>query len=117
MNFSEPGVADQFEGHHAPVTATAIPSANDPLNDASLFLTTSMDCTVKLWTKREKFPLISFEDRSEYFLDCDWSPSHPALFATVDLGGHLDIWNLNMNSEVSSQSLLSTLNSHVSDLM
>lgn len=49
----------------------------------------------------EKHPLMSFEDRNDYLLHCDWSPSHPALFATVAMTGHLDIWNLNMNSEVS----------------
>ncbi|KAL5104998.1 Dynein cytoplasmic 1 intermediate chain 2a [Taenia crassiceps] len=102
---SEPGVTVQFEGHHhAPVTAMAVPSADDPLNDANLYLTTSMDCTAKVWSRMEKHPLVSFEDRNDYLLHCDWSPSHPALFATVAMSGHLDIWNLNMNSEVPTAS-------------
>lgn len=30
-----------------------------------------------------------------------WSPTHPALFACVDGVGHLDLWNLNNDTEVS----------------
>lgn len=29
-----------------------------------------------------------------------WSPTHPALFACVDLAGRLDLWNLNNDTEV-----------------
>lgn len=29
-----------------------------------------------------------------------WSPTHPALFACVDGVGHLDLWNLNNETEV-----------------
>ncbi|VDK21614.1 unnamed protein product, partial [Taenia asiatica] len=102
---SEPGITVQFEGHHhAPVTAMSVPSADDPLNDPNIYLTTSMDCTAKVWSRMEKHPLVSFEDRNDYLLHCDWSPSHPALFATVALTGHLDIWNLNMNREVPTAS-------------
>lgn len=102
---SDPGVNMQFEGHHhAPVTAIAVPSAGDPLNDANIYLTTSMDCTAKVWSRMESHPLVSFADRNDYLLHCDWSPSHPALFATVAMSGHLDIWNLNMNSEVPTAS-------------
>uniref|UniRef100_A0A5K3FCZ1 WD_REPEATS_REGION domain-containing protein n=1 Tax=Mesocestoides corti TaxID=53468 RepID=A0A5K3FCZ1_MESCO len=101
---SDPGVTEQYEGHSAPITTITIPNANDPLNDTSLYLTASMDCTVKLWSRGKPEPLVTFDDRNEYYLDSDWSPYHPALFATVDLGGHLDIWNLNMNSEVPTTS-------------
>ncbi|VDO14299.1 unnamed protein product [Rodentolepis nana] len=76
------------------------------MNDGNIYLTTSMDCTAKLWSRTERLPLVSFEERSDYILNCDWSPSHPALFATVDLGGHLDIWNLIMNSEVPTASTI-----------
>lgn len=31
-----------------------------------------------------------------------WSPVHPALFAAVDAGGRLDLWNLNQDTEVPS---------------
>lgn len=46
-------------------------------------------------------PLYSFEDNSDYVYDVMWSPAHPALFACVDGVGHLDLWNLNNDTEVS----------------
>lgn len=51
-------------------------------------------------------PLYSFEDNSDYVYDVMWSPTHPALFACVDGVGHLDLWNLNNDTEVSRNSLL-----------
>lgn len=47
-------------------------------------------------------PLYSFEDNSDYVYDVMWSPTHPALFACVDGVGHLDLWNLNNDTEVSN---------------
>ena len=49
---------------------------------------------------QENRPLHSFEDFSDYVYDTKWSPIHPALFATVDGMGRLDIWNLNNDIEV-----------------
>ncbi len=69
---------------------------------APLFVTTAMDCSVKLWSHREpSYPLLSYDDRNDYFVGCDYSPIHPALFATTDLGGALDLWSLNSDHEVS----------------
>lgn len=34
-----------------------------------------------------------------------WSPTHPALFACVDLAGRLDLWNLNNDTEVHTHTL------------
>lgn len=31
--------------------------------------------------------------------DVKWSPSHPALFGTVDGTGQFDLWNLNADTE------------------
>jgi dynein intermediate chain len=28
-----------------------------------------------------------------------WSPKHPAVFASCDNGGHVNIWNINQNKE------------------
>ncbi len=53
-----------------------------------------------LCVAQENKPLHSFEDNSDYVLDARWSPVHPALFATVDCNGRLDMWNLNNDTEV-----------------
>jgi len=44
----------------------------------------------------------SFEDNGDYIYDVQWSPVHPALFATVDGMGKLDLWNLNNDTEVTT---------------
>lgn len=49
-------------------------------------------------------PLYSFEDSCDYVYDSMWSPTHPALFACVDLAGRLDLWNLNNDTEVGAGS-------------
>ncbi len=53
---------------------------------------------------QENKPLHSFEDNSDYVYDARWSPIHPALFATVDGMGRLDLWNLNNDTEVPTAS-------------
>lgn len=35
-----------------------------------------------------------------------WSPIHPALFASVDGNGRLDLWNLNQDTEVPTASVV-----------
>ena len=54
---------------------------------------------VYLFLQDQKF-LHSFEDNSDYVYDVQWSPIHPALFASVDGDGRLDLWNLNNETEV-----------------
>uniref|UniRef100_A0A5K3F513 WD_REPEATS_REGION domain-containing protein n=2 Tax=Mesocestoides corti TaxID=53468 RepID=A0A5K3F513_MESCO len=104
------GISDQFESHKAPVTCLAMmPSLEAPLGleepPSTLFVTTAMDCSVKLWSHREPaYPLLSYDDRNEYFVGCDYSPIHPALFATTDLGGSVDLWSLNSDHEVPTAS-------------
>ena len=70
-----------------------------------LSVTSSFECTVKLWTTKNNKPLYSFEDNSDYVYDVMWSPTHPALFACVDGMGRLDLWNLNNGTEVPTASI------------
>lgn len=44
-------------------------------------------------------PLYSFEHADDYIYDVKWSPTHPALFGTVDGAGQFDLWNLNADTE------------------
>jgi dynein intermediate chain len=108
---SKPGLAVQFDGHHGPVTAVSCHRATGGQTDLShLFLTSSFDWTVKLWstklqneqqlTSKTGSPLCSFENNSDYVYDVQWSPTHPAVFASVDGEGRLDFWNINTDIEV-----------------
>jgi dynein intermediate chain len=40
-------------------------------------------------------PLKSFEEFDDYVADVSWSPVHPAVFATVDASGTMNIFNIN----------------------
>ncbi|ORZ32529.1 WD40-repeat-containing domain protein, partial [Catenaria anguillulae PL171] len=128
---SKAGVVDHYAGHSAPVTALAFHSDHAG-SFSDLFLTCSMDWTIKLWRIRKAgaatataptalststtvpisgtlsstsmnapvAPLFSFLDVGDYVFDVAWSPVHPAVFASVDGSGHLDLWNLNQDTEL-----------------
>ncbi|KAK2839786.1 hypothetical protein Q5P01_013526 [Channa striata] len=102
---SKAGISEMFEGHHGPITGIHCHTAAGPLDFSHLFVTSSFDWTVKLWSTKNNKPLYSFEDNSDYVYDVMWSPTHPALFACVDGVGHLDLWNLNNDTEVPTASI------------
>ncbi|RXN39271.1 cytoplasmic dynein 1 intermediate chain 2-like isoform X1 [Labeo rohita] len=97
--------SEMFEGHHGPITGLDCHTAAGPVDFSHLFVTSSFDWTVKLWSTKNNKPLYSFEDNSDYVYDVMWSPTHPALFACVDGVGHLDLWNLNNETEVPTASV------------
>jgi len=78
-----------LQGHRAAVTAINIhPGASQSESHAEmsdLILSSSMDWTIKLWNPKDRStPLFSFEATQEYVYDVQWSPTHPAVFASVD---------------------------------
>jgi len=75
-------------------------NVNGSIDFSSLFLTSSFDWSVKLWSLKESKPLNSFEVNSDYVTDVRWSPVHPSVFLTCDITGRFDIWNLNHDSEL-----------------
>ncbi|XP_076031639.1 cytoplasmic dynein 1 intermediate chain short wing isoform X36 [Oratosquilla oratoria] len=101
---SKAGIVDVYEGHQGPVTGVATHATPGTIDFSHLFLTSSIDWTVKLWSMKETKPLYSFEDNGEYVYDVAWSPIHPALFTTVDGSGRIDLWNLNLDTEVPTAS-------------
>ncbi|XP_060713247.1 cytoplasmic dynein 1 intermediate chain 1 isoform X2 [Tachysurus vachellii] len=102
---SKAGICEMFEGHQGPVTGISCHSAVGPVDFSHLFVTSSFDWTVKLWSTKQNKPLYSFEDNADYVYDVMWSPVHPALFAAVDGMGRLDLWNLNNDTEVPTASV------------
>ncbi|XP_077712959.1 cytoplasmic dynein 1 intermediate chain 1 isoform X1 [Canis aureus] len=126
---SKAGIGEVFEGHQGPVTGINCHMAVGPIDFSHLFVTSSFDWTVKLWTTKSLIrlarrpeaaaappslpglclqhnkPLYSFEDNADYVYDVMWSPVHPALFACVDGMGRLDLWNLNNDTEVPTASV------------
>uniref|UniRef100_A0AAY4AVA2 Cytoplasmic dynein 1 intermediate chain 1 n=1 Tax=Denticeps clupeoides TaxID=299321 RepID=A0AAY4AVA2_9TELE len=102
---SKAGIGEMFEGHQGPVTGISCHNSVGPIDFSHLFTTSSFDWTVKLWSTKHNKPLYSFEDNADYVYDVMWSPVHPALFACVDGMGHLDLWNLNNDTEVPTASV------------
>ncbi|XP_017327823.1 cytoplasmic dynein 1 intermediate chain 1 isoform X5 [Ictalurus punctatus] len=102
---SKAGISEMFEGHQGPVTGISCHNAVGPIDFSNLFTTSSFDWTAKLWSTKHNKPLYSFEDSVDYVYDVMWSPVHPAVFATVDGIGRLDIWNLNKDKEVPTASV------------
>ncbi|XP_064643513.1 cytoplasmic dynein 1 intermediate chain 2-like isoform X9 [Lineus longissimus] len=101
---SKAGISDMFEGHQGPVTGIDCHNVQGQIDFSQHFLTSSFDWTVKLWSMKDQKALYSFEDNSDYVYDVCWSPIHPAVFASVDGMGRLDIWNLNNETEVPTTS-------------
>ncbi|XP_049836166.1 cytoplasmic dynein 1 intermediate chain isoform X15 [Schistocerca gregaria] len=110
---SKAGVTESYEGHQGPVTGISTHSVQGGIDFSHLFLTSSFDWTVKLWSQqategkegKDRRPLYSFEDNGDYVYDVAWSPIHPAVFATADGTGRLDLWNLNQDTEVPTASI------------
>jgi len=101
---SKGGVHSRSEAHFGPVTSMAFHKGS--ASTADLFLTSSMDWTVKLWSNRSmEKPMKVFEHSQDYVFDAKWSPTHPALFASGNGSGHLDLWNINQNMEVPQASI------------
>ncbi|KAF8971998.1 hypothetical protein BGZ46_010173, partial [Entomortierella lignicola] len=100
-----------YKGHFGPITGLDFHPLFGPVDFSDLYLTCSVDWTVKLWRKRTHaktatpdnaivHPLYSFESADDYVYDVKWSPTHPAVFGTVEGSGKFDVWNLNKDTEV-----------------
>mmetsp|Transcript_15792 Transcript_15792/g.25753 ORF Transcript_15792/g.25753 Transcript_15792/m.25753 type:complete len:667 (-) Transcript_15792:153-2153(-) len=96
--------------HKAPITNVGFrpPIKGLPPVMSELYITSSFDWTTKLWHTKTRKPLYVFERCRDYVYDVKWSPVHPAIFATGDGNGMLDIWNLNKDTELPTQSVMAT---------
>ncbi|XP_058123038.1 cytoplasmic dynein 1 intermediate chain-like [Anopheles ziemanni] len=94
-------IIETYREHLGPITAVSAHQSES--NFDHLFLTSSVDSTVKLWSLQDNKPLYTFEDNSDY-VAC--SPINPALFASVDGNGRLNVWNLNQNTDVPVESVV-----------
>ena len=101
---------DVYKGHSGPVMGLNFHPLMGPVDFSDLFLTCSVDWTVKLWrskslakpstTTQTVSPIYSFDEADDYVYDVKWHPAHPAVFASVDGSGKFDLWNLNADTEV-----------------
>lgn len=97
--YDKAGIHEAIKAHEAPISSVNFhpTSRNENLND--LYLTSSYDWTVKLWSMKSTMPLYTFESARDYVFDAQWSPTHPALFAMGDGSGRIDLWNVAKDTE------------------
>lgn len=93
--------------HAAPITSVNFHPIlkNSPGSMSDIFLTSSYDWTTKLWSSKTNRLLYTFESAKDYVFDAQWSPAQPAVFATGDGTGKLDVWNLNTDTDVPAYSI------------
>lgn len=101
---------DIYRGHAGPVTGLHFHPLPGPIDFSDLFLSCSVDWTVKLWRAKSAAkpstspqvitPIYSFDESDDYVYDVRWHPSHPAIFGSVNGSGRFDLWNLNADTEV-----------------
>ncbi|KZW02880.1 dynein intermediate chain [Exidia glandulosa HHB12029] len=101
---------DIYRGHAGPVTGLHFHPLVGSIDFSDLFLTCSVDWTVKLWRSKSiakpstalasVAPLYSFDEADDYVYDVKWHPAHPAIFGSVNGSGKFDLWNLNVDTEV-----------------
>ncbi|KIM56500.1 hypothetical protein SCLCIDRAFT_17183 [Scleroderma citrinum Foug A] len=101
---------DIYKGHAGPVMGLHFHPLVGPVDFSDLFLTASVDWTVKLWRAKSLAkpstaahtipPIYSFDEADDYVYDVKWHPGHPALFGTADGSGKFELWNLNTDTEV-----------------
>lgn len=103
---SKTGILSSFDSHQGPVTSLDYHPNGPQAGFSHLFLTSSIDWTVQLWSNKLQRPIYSFENNCDYLYDVRWSPIHPGLFATVDGVGRVDVWNLNNDTELPTASTI-----------
>ncbi|OBZ73877.1 Cytoplasmic dynein 1 intermediate chain 1 [Grifola frondosa] len=100
---------DVYRGHSGPVMGLDFHPLVGPVDFSDLFLTCSVDWTVKLWrakslakpsTAVNSVPHLFVRRSGRLRYDVKWHPAHPAVFGTVDGSGKFDVWNLNHDTEV-----------------
>ncbi|KAI0705138.1 WD40 repeat-like protein [Cytidiella melzeri] len=101
---------DVYKGHGGPIMGLHFHPLHGPVDFSDLFLSCSVDWTVKLWRAKSLAkpstsatsvpPIYSFDEADDYVYDVKWHPAHPAVFGTVDGSGKFDLWNLNSDTEV-----------------
>jgi len=95
--------------HQMPVTAVDLHPTPGSVDFSPLCLSGSMDFTIKLWNFKDlnlTMPLLNLERKHKSCVtDVQWSPVHPAVFASTSADGMLNLWNLNSNTEFPLTSL------------
>jgi dynein intermediate chain len=103
----------QYRGHEAPVMGVDFHPARGKMDLGDLFLSCGLDWSVKVWRANPPSstsstisgqteivkPLYDIS-RDDAVYDARWSPTRPSIFGTVDGGGQLSIYDINVSTEL-----------------
>ena len=104
-------IYEVVHAHDAPMTSIqfhpSMQSASTASTSSDLYLTSSYDWTVKVWSNKLSRPLYTFETARDYVYSASWCPSNPYLFAAGDGTGRLDLYSIHRSVEESEVPILS----------
>lgn len=103
----------QYKGHEAPVMSIDFHPSRGKIDLGDLFLSCGMDWSLKIWRAKPPSatsstisgqteivqPLLSIP-RDDAVYDAKWSPTRPSIFGLVDGGGNLEVFDINVSSEI-----------------
>ncbi|DBA79036.1 TPA: hypothetical protein ACH3X1_008899 [Trebouxia sp. C0004] len=61
---------------------------------SNLFISSSADWSVKLWTEGKEHALLTFQSANDEVNDVQWCPTNSTVFGTATSGGKIEIWDL-----------------------
>ena len=98
-----------YHGHSAPVMGVDFHPARGKMDLGDLFLSCGLDWSVKIWRASPPSTISGVAEvvtplheiwRDDAVYDARWSPTRPGIFGTVDGGGQLSIFDINVSTEV-----------------
>lgn len=102
-----------YRGHTAPITSLSFHPARGPVDLGALALSSSLDWSLKLWrikppsaatsssgiSSQPVAPILDIP-RDDLVYDARWHPLRPSVFSLVTGAGDLEIFDLNVDTEV-----------------
>lgn len=101
-----------YGGHAAPVTALDFHPSKGKVDLGDLVISSALDWSVKVWRVKPpsttvasagagavERPLLDIM-REDVVYDVKWSPTKPGIFGLVDAAGRLEVFDINVDTEV-----------------
>ena len=104
-----------YRGHAAPIMSIDYHPARGPIDLGDLVLSSCLDWSVKLWRVRPPASISTAPTtgspaqvgtavldltREDVVYDAAWSPVKPGVFSLVDGAGHLEVWDIAIDTEL-----------------
>lgn len=104
-----------YRGHAAPIMSIDYHPARGPIDLGDLVLSSSLDWSVKVWRVRPPASISTTPTtgspaqvgtavlditREDVVYDAAWSPVKPGVFSLVDGAGHVEVWDIAIDTEL-----------------